>query len=70
MGQRQGNILYVTFYVTPEEDLTSLVSKIIQDEESPLTIEGDFRTIPAIKRRKQEKITIRVIVNDVPYRLP
>jgi uncharacterized membrane protein len=60
MTKREKDILVVTFYITPSNDLDGLVSKVSQN--SSLNIQVEPKHIPSIRKGKQEKVTVTVNV--------
>jgi len=60
MTKREKDILVVTFYITPSNDLNGLVSKVSQT--NSLNIQVEPMHIPSIRKGKQEKVTVTVTV--------
>jgi hypothetical protein len=69
MTKRDREALVVTFFITPASDLDGLVSRVISAD-SNLDIELEPKSIPSIRKGKQEKVTVSINVKNIPYHLP
>ena len=69
MSKREKDVLIVTFYITPAVDLNGLVCGVNLKDEN-LSVEVEPKSVPSIRRNKQEKVIATVSINDAPYYLP
>lgn len=68
MSKHNGQALVVTFYITPETDVSMTYS--LESADQCLQIAAEPKSPIFIKRKKQEKLTLTINLLRVPYLLP